>query len=555
MTVGSAKLRLREEFGWRRIAMDGGELWFKGYLHRREAADVAREFAAVPADHRGILRWLDGLDGHFALVARRHGLTVAAVDPVRSIPVFFSPTPDGLVIDVHAGRLAAALGLAAVNPDGALAIAMAGYTISTDTLWNGLEQLGAGQCLIVDAAGASRKRYHRYEPWRADLSDDAGLRLKLEEVTLNILNKVIASAAGRPIVVPLSAGLDSRLIASGLVHLGYRNLRCFAYGLPGNYEARASERIAAALGVPWRFHAYTPSVQRRFFASDLHRDYLAYADTCCSCPFVQDLGAIYELKRDGYIPDDAILINGNSGDYISGMHVPSELATPEPGLSSEQRLRRILDAHINKHFRLWQALAMPANDALIRSRLTRELQEEKLSLMAPDVDFAFAEFLEFGDRQCKYVISGERIYEFLGHEWRLPLWDRDYLDFWQSAPLSAKRNQRLYRDMLQAANWGGVWGPEWRFPRYVSPAWLRYTLRPVLKALHAPMGSKSWHAFERRYLNWWMDAWAATAVVPYSRAVSDRRGARSFVAWHTEAYLRSKGIAWDGTPLETARCA
>ena len=30
----------------------------------------------------------------------------------------------------------------------------------------------------------------------------------------------------------------------------------------------------------------------------------------------------------------------------------------------------------------------------------------------------------FIDRQSKYVINGQRIYEYYGYEWRLPLWDK-----------------------------------------------------------------------------------------------------------------------------------
>ena len=103
------------------------------------------------------------------------------------------------------------------------------------------------------------------------------------------------SADGRTIAVPLSAGLDSRLIVSGLKRIGYGNVKCFAYGLPGNYEAAASRKIAGALGFDWRFVPLTPASQRRHFAGAERRDYLRQADSLCSSPFSQDLSALRVL--------------------------------------------------------------------------------------------------------------------------------------------------------------------------------------------------------------------------------------------------------------------
>ena len=41
-----------------------------------------------------------------------------------------------------------------------------------------------------------------------------------------------------------------------------------------------------------------------------------------------------------------------------------------------------------------------------------------------DNDFGLYEFSEFKNRQTKYVITVQRVYEFFGYEWRLPLWDK-----------------------------------------------------------------------------------------------------------------------------------
>lgn len=538
-----AAVDIADGFGWRRVDGDGTRLWFKGYLYGTSAERLAAALTASGGEAKRVLAVLADVRGHFAFACTGPGWAVAAVDRVRSIPLFFADTPGGLRIAAHAPSLLAKLEGAEINAGAALAVAMAGYTIGTDTLYAGLEQLAPGEALLARTAGApQRLRYHRYRPWLVTETDRPALSRRLAGVTLGIVERMAASADGRTIAIPLSAGLDSRLIASALAHIGYRNVVCFAYGLAGNHEALASRKIADQLGFPWRFFPYSVGAMRRYFASALHRDYLAFADSLSSTPFVQDLPAVLGLRETGFIPADAILVNGNSGDFISGNHIPAPLARPRTDLDAAGRRRLIIEATIGKHFRLWQALATNDNDGRIAVRLAAEMQPFAAAADDPLAAHGAYEALEFADRQCKFVISGERIYEFLGHEWRLPLWADEYLEFWQGVPLSAKAGQRLYREMLCAENWGGVWqGRAWQFPRRVRPAWMRLALRPLCKALFAPFGRARWHRFERRYLQYWMDGLCASAVVPYRRAAADRRGARHAIAWMSESYLAAKG--------------
>jgi asparagine synthase (glutamine-hydrolysing) len=58
-------------------------------------------------------------------------------------------------------------------------------------------------------------------------------------------------------VVPLSGGLDSRIIVAMLKRLGVEDVICFTYGKKGNREAEISRQVAEALGYRWYFVEYT----------------------------------------------------------------------------------------------------------------------------------------------------------------------------------------------------------------------------------------------------------------------------------------------------------
>ena len=428
---------------------------------------------------------------------------------------------------------------------------MAGYTVDVATFYRGVQQLGPGELvLFAGDAAPQRHRYYCYRPWRADKPayDPARAQKQLAELTLSLIDKTMKSIGDRILVVPLSAGRDSRLIVSAARHLGYRNIRTFAYGHPGNHEAKASRTIAERLGLPWRFVPSGIGAMRRYFESETHAAYLAFSDTLQSVPFVQDLMQIAALKKDGYIPADAVICNGNSGDYISGAHIVAEMRAPAPHLSAEERLARITGALFKKHFALWTALQTPDNRARIERQLRASLARADATLGDPADDYGLYEYAEFQDRQCKFVITGQRIYEFLGHDWRLPLWDKAYLDFFERIPPAGKIGQKLYADMLVAENWGGVWRDVPVNAKTVRPHWIR-PLRLAAKLAHAPLGRDAWHRFERRYFQYWMAGGGQAAIRPYRVVAADRRGGRNAISWLTEDYLAGHNLDYAGGRL------
>ena len=517
----------------------------RGYLFNK--AMVRNQVARIGSlTEKSFGDLVQSIDGHFALVSISDETAFVAVDRVRSIPMFYAWDGHRWVISDNANALIDRFkwGNEDRNPDAARALAMSGYTIGSDTLYQPLKTLTPGQAVILKPDGQDHIiQYNRYSAWDVvEVSQEDALET-LTRTTLSILEKLARSVDGRPIFVPLSAGLDSRLIVSGLRHLGVENVKCFSYGIPVNHESQAGEKISRDLGYSWRFVPYTIPKMRAFFASEDHANYLQHADTGTNVPFEQDLPAIRALEEQGYLSKDGVIVNGNSGDFISGGHIPKVFGHLAPDATKDQNLDLVIQSQIQKHYRLWEDLDQDGFNAQIRTRL--QDQAQGLPLETRGLHGVY-EFLELVNRQSKYVISGQRIYDYAGYDWRLPLWDTEYLNFWQGMPYRFKANQSLYKAMLLKNNWGNVWGdPSYHFPQKTAPSWIRVP-RFLLKVAHAPVGAKQWHKFEKRYLTYWMEPLQAQAVVPYSTVAKDRRGARHMVSWHTEKYLNKKGLSWRG---------
>lgn len=509
------------------------------------APDMARAASALAA-----------IDGRFALVLEGEGWAVGAVDRIRSAPLLYAAAKDGRArLGMHGPRVAAAAGIDAVDPDGALALAMGGFTIGDATLYRGLRQLRPGEAVLVrDGRPAETAFYAQWRPWREDDPDPATLPRRLSDATFRVVERTLAAAGGREIVVPLSAGYDSRVLVAVLKVLGAANVRCFAYGPPGSSEVETSRAVAARLGYPWRHVPVSPGGVRRGFAGATFPRFMDYADSGCATPFVQDLFVLEALLADGWLPRDALMVNGQSGDFVSGNHVPEAINA----LALDGTAPRAADARAplfaalqRKHFSLWDTLRRPADvariDALLEAQLAATSAPPPTAAHAP----ALFEHLEFVDRQSKYTIAGQRAYEFFGLAWSLPLWDDPYLDFWEAVPRAARRGQTLYRTVLRESGWGGVWRDIPLNRKRVRPVWAA-AARGLAKPFFAPLPRRLWRRFEKNAIEYWTDVVGNYAVQPYSRVLFDRRGHRNAIAWLTEAYLARHALAWDGTPQERA---
>ncbi len=538
-------------WGWTNFDGSAGRVSFKGYLTEgaqtfatQSAAERAGRAITGAKDDAALQQVLAELSGHFALIVQTPERTVAAVDRARSIPLLWGQSGGMVLIDDQGRRLRGRLELRAsdLDPEQVLAVAMSGYSVGGRTMYRGLHELRAGEALVVERGSARTLRWFVYDAWRTEQMADPERRLS--ELHRFMIERLAKSADGRPICVPLSAGFDSRMVAAGLRAVGYRNVRLFAYGRPGNHEAETSKAIAERLGFPWTFVPFTGAKQRTMLADPEHeRTIWQEADTCGGVPFEQDWIAIKTLKKNGWIPADAIMVNGQTGDFITGNHAPKEFLAELPA-SVETRRERVYAKVLSKHYSMWSALCRPQTNARIVKLLDDEVFAAGASFAEPNAPHGICEFLEYQGRQAKYVISGQRTYEALQLTWRLPLWDDEYIQFWRRAPLELKAGQNLYRRVLQADNWGDVWSNIPVNAKTIRPHWL-VPLRLAAKVAFAPLGAERWHHAERRLFAWWMDSLRVSAVVPYSKAVADNRGARHGVAWLIERYLAQHEINLD----------
>jgi len=498
--------------------------------------DVARAFkaggraAAAPA--------LAAAVGQFAAVLEGAAGTLAFVDHYRSIPLFH----DGAGAIANDARLLRRAGdSAAADETSVLEAAMAGYVTGPHTLYRGLFQLQAGELLFHDN-GAERPRtelYFVYRPARLRTESSDALADELGVVTDRIVSRVIEASAGAPVWVPLSAGLDSRLLLCKLSEHGCPNLQSFSYGPSGNDEARAARGVARRLGVPWRFVPSRRRAMKRFFASDARRDYWNFSDGLCSVPNQQDILALTELMADGAVRQGDVIVNGQSGDFINGGHIPQRL------IGRDTDAHELFDAIAAKHYSLWGQLKTPDNLARVRERVFAELGLVGSERFSAQDAAALYEQWEYQERQTKYVVNGQRIYDYLGLRWRLPLWDQEFIVFWRDIPAPVKFAKRLYRAYLDRYDYKGL------FRDYNPAVWhwpgLMKGVLPFARLIRLTAGPSSRDRFLKSLFYFGMYR-HLYAPYRYRDFLAHVDGLRNPISLNVATWLQDEGLSVRGLP-------
>jgi len=384
---------------------------------------------------------LTEVNGFFAIVSVARDEVFLAADHIRSMPLFYAHRGDDILVSDDAEWIRRQLGATEIDPVAADLFARTGYVTGHSTLIKEIHQVQAGEWVRLsmspDGPQKVAGRYYRFI--HADESADGPEQLEAAVVAAH--RRVIAQARGRQLVVPLSGGYDSRLIATMLVRLGYKNIVTFTYGRAGNVEAKISRDVATALGLPWAFVEYTPATWRAWRALPEWQEFQLEGGNWSSLPHVQDWPAVLELKARGFIAPDAVFVPGHAADFVCGGHLPVEVRERRPvdaGTFSSAILR--------DHLKEAGAIREPTR---YRARIEGEvLCRPKWSVES--VADAFEEW-DWQERQAKYIGNSVRVYEYFGHDWWMPFWDREFVKVFEKTPLERRIDHRWYGEFVAGA--------------------------------------------------------------------------------------------------------
>jgi len=413
------------------------------YLAARDLAELVNACADLESWRSRVAR----LNGCFALVTNRPGLAVAAVDRVRSIPLFHASRGADTWLSDDAMGLRSVLGRSERNTLAEEEFVLTGYVTGPETLDRNIFQITAG-CIadFSQRAGSQPRlvRYYRFrhaefmkEPHESLIEDLVGIHDR-------VFRRLVRSVGDRTIVVPLSGGYDSRLIGVSLRDLGCRRVICYSYGVPGNWESKISRELADHLGFPWLFVPYSGDRWTEWSRTPEFEGYLDGAGALASEPHLQDWPAVRTLKLEHKVPPDSVFVPGHSGDFLAGSHVPKWFVD-----TAEISREQLIDTIFRAHYSLWE---WPQRGRQrLREAFARRIEEivGPIGRSTPEEAADLYEWWDLEERQAKFICNSVRVYESFGFDWRLPLFDAELMDFWSRIPIELRTSRALYFEFVE----------------------------------------------------------------------------------------------------------
>lgn len=408
------------------------------------AKELAQQFDLCAGDPKKFQSLLKKLNGFFSVVHQSDKNTLAAVDIIRSIPLFYSESEMGFFISDEARWVRNSMNDMEREQATEWEFQLVGYVTGRDTLYQSVKQIQAGELIEAkwDSNGLNVHREYYFRHIHNNYFEESEDKLldRLDASMTQSFKRLIEYANGRTIALSLSGGYDSRLIGLMLRRLNYKNVICFSFGKPQNSESKVSQYVADKLGYKWVYAPIVNSDWSKLYDSDERRAHDRFCDGLCSLPQILHWPAIRNLIYRDEIPEESIIVPGVAADLPAGSYSVSHPELYEDlSIDLDQTVLHILYCH----YGLWPLTQHDIERA--RYRIMSNIARTDHYADSADI---FEEWFT-REKVAKLVVNSVRTYEFCEREWWLPYFDKSFIEFWLQVHPRDRICQKLYSKYLE----------------------------------------------------------------------------------------------------------
>lgn len=438
-------IELREDhsvFSW----FKQGDLTIRGYVWNESGeyltGSALNSYFLEKIDEVGIDQTLIQANGCFALIWKNDEITIAAVDKTRTFPLLYTHLDNRIAVGDNASFFYEKSTKKEWDNTSIHEFKMCFYTTGKHTLIKGFYQIQAGEYILISGQKIQTVAYYNHLHDRIE-KNEKELEQEFLKVTRSLEEKLLTSLQDKTVVIPLSGGYDSRYILAMLLKNNFKNIICYTYGRKDSFEVETASKICYQKNIPWHFIEFSDDLFETYFSKDATA-YLKSSHYLSSLPYEQEFLALNYLQKRKLIPSDAVIIPGFCGDLLAGSYHPLKAELSNIMLNHQNLAFFIL----KKHFKTYEK----GYEKEILSRILTEILPFKITSL--DDWISVHENWFTNHKVSRYVINGLRSFEYYGFEWRMPLWERNFVEFWYHVSNQFRIDKKFYEQMLHKHYFG-----------------------------------------------------------------------------------------------------
>ena len=428
-----------------------GGIHFKGYFWDRLGnlynGNGALRFFEGISEIDQLIATANTINGSFCLLIIQNDTAFLLSDIIRTFPLFYRKSTVGF--DVSDDAYAINEKNDTLNPLSIDEFEGTGFVFSNRTLFNEIHQTQSGQIVHLFDNSIEIVDYYTYLTHNYFHASYNELRQTAKKVILDSFARFVKSLGDRQVVICLSGGYDSRLIACMLKYYNYKNVLCITYGnKERNPEIGISQQVACELGFKWQFVEYDEELIKGYFTSPPFNAYYKYVGNFANMFMMHEYFAVKYLSGLNLIEPDAIFVTGHSGDFLGGSQITK----------FNLKMHMNIDNMVSSIFHT--KLVFQTSKLNLENKIKDNIRidiNHVLSKYPESYGHSLIENWDMKEKLSKFIASSSTVFDFFGYEYRLPFWDKELVDFFKNIPIGLKINKLLY-DALLKEEFFGIYG-------------------------------------------------------------------------------------------------
>jgi hypothetical protein len=438
-----------------------------------------------PADARFFLEpadtWAAAIDGRFASVAYRAADEVLelATDPVGAYPLHEVEAAGAHWFSNSAAALRELAGDAGLRLDSVAGLVGGGWPLEGHPIWSGLSRVEPGAVVRLTRDGETRRR-----PLPArELARLPGRGLDPQAAARRLTAAIAALSdwPGRPAVVPVTGGRDSRVVLAAALAAGIE-VEGVTGGAPEDPDVRIAERLCRIAGIP---HSLLPADPHGSLWSDHRRAARIARLAAGGTASLADAAGFPLGPREGPLP---LWHSGQGGEIGRAYYGTGE------GLDAAGIARRLYDAFTARRPHRRELLSPAGRDLVegqIRAWVDARLEDGALPVDLPDLFYVER-------RMATWAAPTHGCVEY-ARDTTSPLWSRRVVADLLAPDPSERAGGAYHRrvlhvlapalaepDLADGGEWGSTAGPTGR-----ARTLARKAAREAARRVRARVGGRS----------------------------------------------------------------